>query len=132
MFCVDCSFTWRFCSTYSSTSAFAAAWANFGSRESNRTSTSLLPGTGSTVTCPMKAFTSPDSDGVSSILRVSVASDAAGRTNATMRFSRSCAIVSGVTGGSAVPLNSGMAATLSFLTTRRVRSRPFRMRYCVL
>ena len=60
MFSLVWSLTCRFWSTYSSISALAACDANFGSTESNDTSTRRLPRTGSTLTRPMNALTSAD------------------------------------------------------------------------
>ena len=47
------------------------------------------------------------------------------------RFCRSRNSVSGVGGGGAVPLNSGTVSRCSFPTTRLMRSRPWRILYCV-
>ena len=132
MFCVPACLISRFESTYSSTSAFAAVAANFGSDDWNVTSTSLLPVMGATVTRLMNPLTRPDSSGASSTFGASVGSSFAGRTSLTIRCSASRSIENGVGRGRSVPLNSARSCKFSFLTTRRVSSRPLIIRYCVL
>ena len=97
------------------------------------TSTRRLVRIGSTVTRPINELTSADSSGVSSTLGASWGAGAAGFLRRPISLVwKSLIIDTGVGGGTAVPLNSGMVPSFSRLTTRRTRSRPLRIRNCVL
>ena len=131
MFSLVCSLTCRFWSTYSSISVLAAFAANFGSTESNETSTRRLPRTGSTLTRPMNALTSADSSGGAAAFGASGAGTSCRQSSARKRRLRSFISDTGVAGGVSVPLNSGTWPSSSLATTRLVRSRPLRILYCV-
>ena len=127
MFWVPWSLTARFCSTYSSTSVLTASAANVASRAVNEMSTSRLPATGTTVTWPMNAETSADSSGVSSSFGSSTA--AAGvRLSILWKACFTLPRNGPPVGAAAVPFYSGTVPRFSFLMTRRVRSRPVRIR----